>query len=382
MSAARHALGDRLRVAHTLGAADDVTQARIDALLGVVPDAPEHGGAPSPWIRDRLALEASRAAAKADAQRAAEAAPQRRRWRPASRSWVASWQVLSMVSAILSILIASLVFTIVFVADKRLDVWILTLLPGLLAGLFGVVQVARQSPVAARIVPQPAELSASSAWLTDVPALDEHPPPDSPIADPPVDPLLAPRGTRGILTMALVTDLDDGALDTDRLVDAIARGAFPPRLPRRPHRSLSAGVQLLVDLSPTMLPYRTDLVALIGDVHRVVGKDRVSVLRFAGDPWHVGPGRRTTWAPFVAPQAGQPVLAVTDLGLGTGGSATTVAWLRLARALDHARCPLIALTPQPATAIPPRLRRAIAVVEWDRATTAASAARAVRGRRR
>ena len=47
--------------------------------------------------------------------------------------------------------------------------------------------------------------------------------------------------------------------------------------------------------------------------------------------------------------------------------------------LVHAGCRVVALVPNAAGRVPAALRAHVGVIEWDRTTTAASAARAARG---
>ena len=207
-------------------------------------------------------------------------------------------------------------------------------------------------------------------------------PPGAP-SDPPVEPLLVPRWTPGILNAALAVDRSDGVLDVDRLVEALGRLDLPSRLPRRTRWSVDSGAQVLVDLSEDMLPFRQDVLGLLRRVRDVVGRDRVTVLRFAGRPLTaIGPGRQDTWGGYVAPHTRAAVLVITNFGLAStrlGGDdeEREREWLALARTLAGLRCPLVALVPNATARVPTRLRGAMALVEWDRGTSAASVLRAV-----
>jgi hypothetical protein len=175
----------------------------------------------------------------------------------------------------------------------------------------------------------------------------------------------------------------DGPLDLERFVDALARLQPPDRPPRRPRRSLDAGVQVLVDLSTDMLPFRQDLVELLDRLRRVVGADRVTVRRFAGRPWsECGPGRRDTWGAYDPPSTRQPVLVVSNLGLSAAEAdpfeaAGEEEWPRLLDELERRGCPVVLLVPNAVDRVPAPLRRRAAVIGWDRTTSAASARRAV-----
>ena len=130
---------------------------------------------------------------------------------------------------------------------------------------------------------------------------------------------------------------------------------------------------MLVDVSSDMRPFRADLADIVARVRLTVGESNLALLRFDGDPLvATGPGRRHTWAAYEPPPTPRPVLVVTDLGQGVR------TWLRFNAAAAAADCPVVVLTPRRLRSVPAALRRAMAVIEWDRRTTAASAARTVR----
>ena len=85
-------------------------------------------------------------------------------------------------------------------------------------------------------------------------------------------------------------------------VERLARLDVPAQLPRRRRRSLSAGADVLVDLSEDMIPFRTDLRMLMDSLRVVVGEDGLRVLRFSGRPFtQIGVGRRATWQAYELP---------------------------------------------------------------------------------
>jgi hypothetical protein len=68
------------------------------------------------------------------------------------------------------------------------------------------------------------------------------------------------------------------------------------------------------------------------------------------------------------------VIAVTDLGLGGPPDlldrARPAEWLTMGSLLAARGSPLVVLTPWPRERIPPALHGHIAIIEWDRPTTA------------
>lgn len=203
--------------------------------------------------------------------------------------------------------------------------------------------------------------------------------------EPPVEPLFLPRWTTGILTAALAMEMNDGPLDTDRLVDDLARLRVPSRLPRRSRRSINLDARVLVDFSDDMLPFRADITGILRRLRRLFGTDRLTVLRFAGRPYtEIGPGRRSTWGPHEPPSVPEPVLIITNFQLsgpwlGTTDDTFETEWEPLLAELRRDGCQVVALVPNAAARVPRRMRRILPVIEWDRTTTAGSAGRAARG---
>ncbi|WP_437941088.1 hypothetical protein [Sorangium sp. So ce341] len=145
------------------------------------------------------------------------------------------------------------------------------------------------------------------------------------------------------------------------------------------------GVQVLVDRSDTMVPFLRDEAELVERVQRVVGAEATAVLRFEQNPLVAGPGPRRLWRPYTPPAAGTPVLVLSDLGIG--GQALdevdpTTAWLDFIEIVGRAGCPLVGFVPAPPGRWPAALVGRMALLSWDRTTTVADAARAVRGGRR
>jgi hypothetical protein len=253
-------------------------------------------------------------------------------------------------------------------------------------GLTLLVAAALRAPAWRRRFARPVT-SELSMPVFEARGADASPVLDVPTAgvDPPIEPLLVPRWTTGILTAALAIETRDGALDVDRLVDELARLRVPTGLPRHTRRSIGSGAQVLVDFSDDMFPLREDVFGILQRLRRVFAEDGLTVLRFAGRPLtEIGPGPRVTWARYEPPSVRRPVLAITNFGLmdartPADADRSQLEWAELARELQQLRCPLVALVPNRAADVPPQIRSCVAVVEWDWTTTAASASRAVRG---
>lgn len=196
-----------------------------------------------------------------------------------------------------------------------------------------------------------------------------------PEAQPVLMPLLNPRWARGVLSGALATLSEDGPVDVARLVQTLAKAMPLRHIPRSPRPTLSRGVQLLVDTSHGMLPYEGDKPWLIKQVQDVVGEDRVQVLYFAGCPSRgvrVEASLKQSRLEFLTP--GTVMLLLTDLGIGrplfSDDSAGVKEWCDFATAVKAAGCHLVVFVPYAESRWPPRLKRLMYIVQWDRKTTA------------
>ena len=191
--------------------------------------------------------------------------------------------------------------------------------------------------------------------------------------------LFVRRWQRGILGALVSVLTPTGGLDVPRIVEHISRRAAVQRLPRRPVYTTRMGLQMLVDSGKGMWPYAADVLELQRLLRQIVATDAVSVLRFDRSPGGgVGRGPRQHWRPYTAPPSHTPVLVVSDFGLAgpVDDASEAAAWAAVATEARVARCPLIALTPFPASRWPRWLTGAFAVLQWDRAATAALAKRA------
>ncbi|MCG6862004.1 MAG: hypothetical protein LJE70_12090 [Chromatiaceae bacterium] len=195
---------------------------------------------------------------------------------------------------------------------------------------------------------------------------------------PALQPLFEPGRTRSVLSSALATPKPDGALDINALLDAVARRRAITRLPRLTIATTRLGLQLLLDRSDAMLPYRRDQMVLAKSIRDTVGGERVEELRFDGLPENgIGRGRRSTWRKVHrSPPAGTPVVVLTDLGIGAAraGNAeeTDGAWREFARRQRRAGCPVLAVVPYVPARVPSTLRECFHILPWSRTTTVAT----------
>jgi hypothetical protein len=197
------------------------------------------------------------------------------------------------------------------------------------------------------------------------------------------EPLFAPRSAAATVAAAVATEIDDGPLDVEAIVAALARRQPLQRLPRKRRRSLRFGVQVLIDMGEAMQPFARDEQVLVDQVRRIVGVDRTSLLYFADCPVRgAGPGPRRTWRTYSPPKSGTRVLVVSNFGIG--GPALYIErsqekeWRAFVMGVRRAACTVIGLVPYPPGRWPHQLATLLPLVTWDRSTTVArvSAARA------
>ena len=196
-------------------------------------------------------------------------------------------------------------------------------------------------------------------------------------------PLFGPPRGRSILSAALATTVAEGDVDIDQVTGTIAERRPLRELPRHPVPTLRRGVQLLLDVSAGMDPYRADQQTLRKALDDILSDDRFEVVSFAGCPSRgAGSGAREQWSAWEPPPAGTPILAVTDLGIGSTpfdeDRASTAEWLRFAQRVRSEGFVLLALVPYEARRWPAALARAMTLLHWSERTTVGEVRRALR----
>jgi hypothetical protein len=227
--------------------------------------------------------------------------------------------------------------------------------------------------------PAPAPSEAAPPWLA-------RPLPPAPAGEaaaaarPALEPLFEPARSRGLLSSVLATLHPEGEVEVERLVERVSRGRPVSRVPRRPHPTLRAGVQILVDRGAGMAPFARDAIELAARIRALAGASVTALLYFAEDPREAGPGARRRWRRYRPPASGTIVVALTDLGIhapDAAPAAVVAGWQAFANLLRRAGCRLVALVPAPLSRFPRALAAAFTLIPWDRSTTLASARRAL-----
>ncbi|MFE5816192.1 hypothetical protein ACFQ6S_22730 [Streptomyces sp. NPDC056479] len=170
----------------------------------------------------------------------------------------------------------------------------------------------------------------------------------------------------------------EGPVDIPALIDTLAHGRPVARLPRRRVPTLRYGIQVLVDRSAGMQPFRRDQDQLIGQIRTVVGAGLVEVGYFSDLPQRgTGPGARWTRTAYTPPELGRRILLLSDLGLGGPADdlqrAAPADWEEFVGLVTRAGCSIVALSPYPPDRWPGWMTRLLPLVSWDRTTTAGRA---------
>ena len=190
-------------------------------------------------------------------------------------------------------------------------------------------------------------------------------------------PLLNPPTSRALLVAVASRQAAYGPVHFEQAVAALARAQPLANIPRRVLPTLRFGIQVLVDYSPSMLPFRADQQQVVRDLRKLIGQERLQVLRFEGLPWRAGPGTPRTWRPYASPAPGTSVLLLSDLGLCRGDTLEEVVplsgWTAFADRLLRSGCRVAALVPHGPRLWPSLLRLRMQLFHWDRTTTVAAA---------
>jgi hypothetical protein len=190
--------------------------------------------------------------------------------------------------------------------------------------------------------------------------------------------LFAHRSTAAILWAAMSQNVEGGDLDMDAVIDVIAKGRPVDRLPRRRTRTLRFGVEVLVDLSEGMQPFRRDQIELVESIRRLAGSGQTRVTYFADAPMRgAGSGAAWTWDEYRAPSPRTRLIVLSDLGIGgpplSPHTALPEEWTEFVDYVRQQDCDVIAVVPYPRHRWPPAISSLLPMLQWDQITTTAVA---------
>jgi hypothetical protein len=190
----------------------------------------------------------------------------------------------------------------------------------------------------------------------------------------PMPPLFNPGWQTSLLAELVATSSFGHRLDVGRLLDFLARGRWPSRLPFLKTRLVSFGCQFLIDTGTGMEPFALDRISILKALRDLVGDDRLGLRFFRDCPtFGVEDPETLDFAEWAPPPRRCPIVVITDFGPDVSADAfsdgTLEDWSNfVARVLRH-RLPLIFLVPGSRKRVPQPLRRRAAVITWDRETT-------------
>jgi hypothetical protein len=190
-----------------------------------------------------------------------------------------------------------------------------------------------------------------------------------------LNPLLKQQYTARVIQAACATDVGDGDLDLEEVVETLATRRPLTEWPRRASRSMLRGVQLLIDVGESMMLFARDTLDLAEKFKVTVGDHLVEQMNFAGCPWHLaGHGSRFTWRPYQPPPPSTPVVVLSDLNIPSreDPGVDVDGWIRMHDLLARRGSPMIVFVPFPQDRWPITLRRKLSLVQWDRGTSASA----------
>jgi len=185
-------------------------------------------------------------------------------------------------------------------------------------------------------------------------------------------PLMAWRRLWPLLKLALGANTLDHKPDLPRIVDHLAKGEPLRRLPKAKRKGWASQAQLILDFDPSLLPFWADFNSLHEQLAGLRGQAGLKVLAFRdGDPsgvcWqHTDQGWRTI-AHYPLPEAGTPILILSDLGCNDTSDQRRWRWRRFGTQLAHTACRPVALMPSPPRWWDAELTQLFTTVYWDRA---------------
>ena len=168
---------------------------------------------------------------------------------------------------------------------------------------------------------------------------------------------------------AVGDDLPDESINIDEAVEQIAHYQLHQTLPRNRRRGFRSGLQLWIDESPAMQPFRADVEDICAAVRRIVGPNYEGEFFFD----KLSLNKEGSWSDSealdpVKLKAGTNVLLLTDLGIGRPPlkpRATSVEWRCFARTLASRASRVVAVVPYGAARWPVGLSKWMKIVHWN-----------------
>lgn len=211
----------------------------------------------------------------------------------------------------------------------------------------------------------------AASWPANDPALSASPA----ATPPPFSPLIPWTRLWPFLKTVLSIRAESRQFDLPLVVQRLARGELPTRLPRRPVITWAGTCQMLIDFAAPLIPFWGDFHWLRKRLAPLRGLAGLTVLAVPdGDP----EGPCLEWFPqqdvwqkhpiYTLPSNGMPLLVLSDLGCLDPNGVRRQPWQRLGQRLHRAGCQPVALMPCPSSAWDGTVTQWFAPVVWDRGT--------------
>ncbi len=220
-----------------------------------------------------------------------------------------------------------------------------------------------------RLIEQAQRVFEAPDWYATAQPISKDTGADPDITPPPPQPLAPWRRLWPFLRAALGSQRASKQMDIDQAVERFASGKTLSRLPYRQRSGWALRCQVIVDKNVRVLPFWEDFNRLCAALEPLRGQSGLEIVVLEAGPG--GPCR--PWdrendpeRPFSMPEAGTPVLVLSDLGCLDDDSSQRKAWLRFGQRLCASGVAPVALMPCPPRWWDAALVRCFYPVCWDR----------------
>jgi hypothetical protein len=195
--------------------------------------------------------------------------------------------------------------------------------------------------------------------------------------DPPVQsftphlmPLFPDRLIRGIISDSLSSEAETNLVDAQGVIEILAKGQPLERIPYLKHPAICRTIQVLVDVSDSMLFFNRDQEHLIEKIQKLIPKSSLEILRFENCPSRgIFDDADIEKHDYSLPPAGSLVLILSDLGIGQPHIAANRAgakeWLNFIRRIRSGGSDALAYVPYKPKRWPKSLSKSLSMIQWD-----------------
>jgi len=157
--------------------------------------------------------------------------------------------------------------------------------------------------------------------------------------------------------------------DVNRIVKRLALGRVLPGMLRIERSCWSDTIDIIVDTSTHLFPFRADFMRLVQKMSTRIGGCRVRILHFSGYPGGEWTGYYHDSSPgeqvYIPPPENGRVMILGDLGVLAGNKASISDWLGFIRGLHRKKLPVFLFTPADLKHYPQELFQLAKIQPWD-----------------